>query len=144
MKGYIVMAFLFLGVSSQAQQQEVQKTIELFFEAFHQRDTSKLKLVCSDKIILQSISESVTRGNKLEEESVPAFYKSIAGIPTTTKFYEKILRYTIQLDGTMAQVWAPYEFYINDKRSHTGVNSFTLYKDEENWKIVYLIDTRRK
>lgn len=144
MKRYTVMACLLLGLSSYGQKQEVQKTIELFFEAFHQRDTSKLKIVCADKIILQSISESTTKGNKIVDESVSAFYKSIAEIPAATKFYEKILGYTIVVDGTMAQVWAPYEFYINDERSHSGVNSFTLFKDKEGWKIVYLIDTRRK
>jgi hypothetical protein len=144
MKGYMVMVCLLLGFFSHAQKQEVQKTIELFFEAFHQRDTSKLKLVCADKIILQSISESTTKGNSLVEESVDEFCKSIAQIPATTKFYEKILGYTIALDGTMAQVWTPYEFYINDKLSHSGVNSFTLFEDEKGWKIIYLIDTRRK
>lgn len=143
-KGYIAMACLFFGLSAHAQKQEVQKTIELFFEAFHQRDSSKLKVVCADQIILQSINESSTNGNKLVEESVSEFYKTIAEIPATTKFYEKILEYNIQLDGTMAQVWAPYEFYINDELSHTGVNSFTLYKDNGAWKITYLIDTRRK
>jgi hypothetical protein len=44
----------------------------------------------------------------------------------------------------MAHVWAPYEFYINDKLSHTGVNTFTLFKEKDIWKIIYLIDTRRK
>jgi hypothetical protein len=44
----------------------------------------------------------------------------------------------------MAHAWTPYEFYINGKLSHKGVNAFTLYKDDGQWKIVHLIDTRRK
>jgi hypothetical protein len=135
---------MFAGLSSNAQQQDVQKTIESFFEAFHQKDTIKLKLVCSDKLILQSISESVTKGNKLSEENIKEFYKSIASIPSSLKFEEKILNYNIQIDGSMAHVWTPYEFYLNDKLSHSGVNSFTLFKEKDSWKIIYLIDTRRK
>jgi len=144
MKLYILLIALLFGLSVNAQKQEVQKTIESFFEGFHQKDTIKLKSVCSDKIILQSISESKTKGNKLSDESAKEFYNSIATIPSNLKFNEKILSYNIQIDGSMAHVWAPYEFYLNDKLSHSGVNTFTLFKEKDSWKIIYLIDTRRK
>lgn len=135
---------MFLGFYCNAQKQEVQKCIETFFEGFHQKDSIKMKLVCSDKIILQSISENPLKGNKLSDETAKEFYKSIASIPASMKFQEKILSYNIQIDGSMAHVWAPYEFYLNDKLSHTGVNTFTLFKEKDSWKIIYLIDTRRK
>ncbi|WP_428232905.1 nuclear transport factor 2 family protein [Flavobacterium sp.] len=143
MKLYIIILLL-IGFSVHAQKQDVQKSIELFFEGFHQKDTVKIQSVCSYKVILQSISESVTEGNKLSDESAKEFYKSTASIPSTMKFQEKILNYNIQIDGTMAHVWAPYEFYLNDKLSHSGVNTFTLFKEKDTWKIIYLIDTRRK
>ena len=144
MRIYTIILFLLLGLSCNAQKQEVQKCIESFFEGFHQRDSTKIKLVCSDKMILQSIIESATKGNKLSDESTKEFYKSIASIPSKLKFQEKILSYTIQIDGSMAHVWTPYEFYLNDKFSHSGVNAFTLFKEKDSWKIIYLIDTRRK
>ncbi|MDP5198727.1 nuclear transport factor 2 family protein [Flavobacterium sp. DG2-3] len=144
MRIYTIIFFLLLGISSYAQKEEAQKCIESFFEGFHQRDSAKIKLVCSDKMILQSISESAAKGNRLSNESAKEFYKSIASIPSNIKFQEKILSYNIQIDGTMAHVWTPYEFYINDKLSHTGVNAFTLFKEKDSWKIIYIIDTRRK
>ena len=144
MKNYVVILFLLLGLYCNAQKQEVQKCIESFFEGFHQRDSTKIKLVCADKMILQSISENAIKGNKLSNESAKEFYKSIASIPVSLRFQEKILSYNIQVDGTMAHAWTPYEFYINDKLSHTGVNAFTLFKEKDSWKIIYLIDTRRK
>lgn len=143
-KFYIIIFFLLLGLTVNAQKQEVQKSIEVFFEGFHQKDTLKIKSVCADKMILQSISESASKGNKLSDEKASEFYKSIAKIPSSMKFQEKILSYNIQIDGTMAHVWAPYEFYLNDKLSHSGVNTFTLFKEKDSWKIIYLIDTRRK
>lgn len=144
MKKYIVLFVILSGLSLHAQQQEVQQSIEIFFEGFHQKDTAKIKSVCADKIILQSIRESAVKGNKLSDENAKEFYKSIASIPSNMKFKEKILSYTIQIDGTMAHVWAPYEFYLNDNLSHSGVNTFTLFKEKDSWKIIYLIDTRRK
>ncbi len=144
MRIYFILFFLLLGLSSNAQKKEVQKAIEIFFEGFHQKDSVKIKTVCADKMILHSISESSIKGNKLSNESAAEFYKSIATILSSMKFQEKILSYNIQIDGTMAHVWAPYEFYLNDKLSHTGVNTFTLFKEKDSWKIIYLIDTRRK
>ncbi|WP_284652498.1 nuclear transport factor 2 family protein [Flavobacterium terrisoli] len=138
----LIIALLLVTVAN-AQKEEVQKTIETFFEGFHAKDTVKIKSTCSDKLILQSIAESA-KGNKFSEESPEKFYTSMATIPAEMKFEERILSYNIQVDGTMAHAWTPYEFYINGKLSHKGVNAFTLYKDNGQWKIIHLIDTRRR
>ncbi len=143
MKKYFIFCALFIGFVSNAQKEEVQKTIESFFEGFHAKDTVKMKSMCSEKLILQSISESL-KGTKLSQETAQKFYISIATIPSDIKFEERILNYNIQVDGTMAHVWTPYEFYVNEKLSHSGVNAFTLFKENEKWKIIHLIDTRRK
>ncbi|WP_395632688.1 nuclear transport factor 2 family protein [Flavobacterium sp.] len=139
----LILVLLLFGISGQAQKAEVQQTIQTFFEGFHARDTLKIKSTCSDKLVLQSISESA-KGNKFSEESPKEFYVSMATIPAEMQFEERILDYNIQIDGTMAHAWTPYEFYINGKFSHKGVNAFTLFKTAEGWKIVHLIDTRRK
>jgi len=144
MKKVILFVFLFFVSLCNAQKQDVQRTIEIFFEGFHQKDTVKMQSVCSSKIILQSIIESAAKGNKLSDETANELYKSIVSIPSTMKFQEKIIRFNIQIDGAMAHVWAPYEFFVNDKLSHTGVNTFTLFKEKDTWKIIYLVDTRRK
>lgn len=143
MRKIVVLIVLFTSSYSQAQNQEIQKVVENFFEAFHAKDTLKLQSLCDDTMILQSISEN-TKGTKLSNERPQAFFKSIASIPAELKFQEKILSYAIQVDGSMAHAWTPYEFYLNGKLSHKGVNAFTLFKKDNSWKIVHLIDTRRK
>ena len=143
MKNCIFILALLMSIFSHAQNQEVQRTIETFFEGFHQKDSLKMKSVCDEKMLLQSISEG-KKGTKLNTEMLSDFYKSIATIPVEMKFQEKILSYSIQVDGAMAQAWTPYEFYIDGKMSHSGVNAFTLFKERDVWKIIYLIDTRRK
>ena len=139
---YLILLFL-ISHFTIAQEKEIQQTIETFFEAFHQRDSVKLQSVCSENLVLHSISES-GNGTKLSVEKASNFYKSIASIPLTMKFEEKILSYNIQVDGAMAHAWTPYEFYVNGKLSHSGVNSFQLFKENEVWKVVYILDTRRK
>lgn len=143
MRKILVLTLLFFSAYSQAQNQEIQKVVETFFEAFHAKDTLKLQALCEDTMILQSITENA-KGTKLSNEKPEVFFKSIASIPAELKFQEKILSYSIQVDGSMAHAWTPYEFYLNGKLSHKGVNAFTLFKKDNTWEIVHLIDTRRK
>lgn len=147
MRTIILLTLLLFSVYSQGQNQEIQKVIETFFEAFHAKDTVKLKTLCDDRMILQSIAENV-KGTQLSNEKPQAFFKSIASIPAELNFQEKIMSYSIQVDGSMAHAWTPYEFYVNGKVSHKGVNAFTLFKKDSpqtsEWKIIHLIDTRRK
>lgn len=142
MKKIFFIYILLIGTLVNAQNKEVEKTITGFFDAFHKQDTIALQSFCADKMILQSINEGKTKA-LFTNETKSSFFKMLASFPKTMLFQEKLLGMNIQIDGMMASVWSPYEFYINNKLYHNGVNSFQLYKDNEVWKIVYLIDTRR-
>lgn len=143
MQRIVFVLLLVFSSSLYSQNEEVKQVVVTFFKGFHARDTTSIKSVCAENIILQSIAES-SKGSQIKNQSPQDFYRSIATIPATILFEERILNYSIQVDGAMAHVWTPYEFYLNDKLSHKGVNAFTLFKDNGLWKIVYLIDTRRK
>ncbi|MCZ8090882.1 nuclear transport factor 2 family protein [Flavobacterium sp.] len=143
MKKYLFIILLFISFISNAQKKEVQKTIETFFEGFHKKDSLFMKKVCVNNLILQTINEG-EKGNELINETPNEFFISIATIPSDMKIEERILSYNIQVDGAMAHAWTPYEFYVNGKLSHKGVNAFTLFLDGKSWKIIHLIDTRRK
>ena len=41
----------------------------------------------------------------------------------------------VQVHERIAMVWAPYDLWVNDKFSHSGVDVFTLLKTAEGWKI---------
>ena len=122
----------------------MRTTIETFFEGFHKQDSTVIKQVVADNIILQSIGRDKKGNTIIKSDEFSQFLKSIVSIPSTVTFEEKILGYNIQIDGNMANVWTPYEFWLNDQFSHCGVNSFQLVKMNDAWKIIYLIDTRRK
>jgi hypothetical protein len=143
MKTILVSLMLIFSSAIYSQNEEVKQVVVTFFKGFHAKDSITMKSVCADKMFLQSISES-SKGTQLKNDSAQDFFRSIATIPNTILFEEKLLDYSIQVDGAMAHVWTPYEFYVNNKLSHKGVNAFTLFKDNGLWKIVYLIDTRRK
>jgi hypothetical protein len=140
---FILLFFGFsIGVFAQ-EEKAIKQSISVFFEGLQTSDTLKIQSVCHKEMKLQSITEKNAIGT-LSFDSNSDFYKSIAAIPKNMKIEERILSYNIQIDGTMANVWTPYEFYINEKLSHIGVNSFTLLLENNIWKIVHIIDTRRK
>lgn len=126
------------------EEQEVKEVIETFFEGFHSRDSMIMKSVVNDKIVMQSISKNAQGEVKLTEEDFGKFMRSIMAIPLTTEFREELHSYSINMDGEMANVWTPYSLFVNDQFRHCGVNSFQLAKQEGDWKIIYLVDTRRR
>lgn len=123
---------------------EVKQTIALFFEGFHKGDTILMRSVLANKVLTQTTYTNKKGENILRESNINDFIKAIAKRPADEKWEERILDYKIRVDGTMANAWTPYEFWLNDKFSHCGVNSFQLFNDNGTWKIIYLIDTRRR
>ena len=145
---FILVGLIFLNFSMlQAQNDEekaVQKTVEDFFIGFHNQDSIQIKSTVEPNIILQTIGIDSLGNPIVKNQNFNAFLKSIVSIPKTTKFQEIINSFSIQIDGNMANAWTNYEFWMNDSFSHCGVNSFQLIKSGNDWKIIYLIDTRRK
>ena len=140
--------FLFLGTSLVAQnsseENEVQRAIETFFEGFHARDSTVMKKVLHDDIVVQTIGRSKSGKDVLVQEEIGKVLKAIVSIPSGTSFKETINEYVIKVDGSLANAWTPYSFHLNENFSHCGVNNFQLFKDNGQWKIIYLIDTRRR
>ena len=42
---------------------------------------------------------------------------------------------TVLMRGPLAVVWAPYEFWVNGKTSHCGVDVFDFVKVEGKWRV---------
>ena len=133
------------GINAQNnEKEEVKKAVEIFFDGFHNQDSTLIKRSTSPAIIMQTIGRDKGGASVVKTSDFSNFLKSIVSIPDTTNFREKLLSYQIQIDGSMANAWTPYEFWINDTLSHCGVNSFQLHKQDGVWKIIYIIDTRRR
>jgi hypothetical protein len=143
MKNLLVIPILMVSQLFFAQENTPKNTVDDFFMAFHAKDTLKLKQLCHTTIVMRTIA-TTKDGNKLVVENFDNFLKSISSIPTDLKIFEKLIDYKVEIDGNLAHVWTPYEFYVNDKLSHIGANAFTLYNHNGKWQIIHLIDTRRR
>jgi hypothetical protein len=48
----------------------------------------------------------------------------------------------IQERNAIATVWGEYDFHLNGKFTHCGIDSFTLVKTNGEWRIAALVFTR--
>ncbi len=147
MKGLAVFALFLLfltteGFTQNDEESMVKKTITNLFTGMKDGDSSLTRGSFAPSAIMQTI---VNKEGKVSvrSESVNSFIKLI-GMPHQEKYDERIVFTKILIDGPLATVWTDYKFYLGEKFSHCGVNSFQLVKGDQGWQIVYIIDTRRK
>lgn len=148
MKYLIILIATIFSTSIKAQTTEkdsIKKTIEAFFFYFHNKDTVKIRSAFHSDNKMQTIGIDKSENTRIKTESVDGFLKSLASIPDSILIKEKLIDYTILIDGSMATAWTNYQFYVNGTFSHCGVNNFQLFKDsKKGWLITYLVDTRRR
>lgn len=134
----------FASAQNISEEEKVKRTVETFFEGFHARDSVLMKSVLAEEVIVQTIGKAKSGETKLHQEEIHKVLRGIVSIPLETEFKEIIHDYKIRIDGSMANAWTPYSFFMNGEFSHCGVNSFQLFKVNGDWRIIYLIDTRRR
>jgi hypothetical protein len=122
---------------------EIQNVISMLFEGMKDKKPEMFRQVFHPDASMQTVIAGED-GASLGSDSVEDFVNGIAATPSETILEERILDYQIKIDGEMASVWTPYEFFVNGNFSHCGVNSFQMIKTPAGWKITYVIDTRRK
>ena len=147
MKKFIPILSLFIlqssFISAQFATDSVKLTITQLYEAMIESDGVKLKNCFTDSAFLQTITQDKDGKDIVKNEEVAAFVKKISSIQKGIAD-ERIVFGVVKVDGPLAIVWAPYKFFRNGVYSHCGVNSFQLVRLNNQWKIQYLIDTRRK
>ena len=121
------------------QNQEIEKPIRNLFLAMKNSDSVLLKSVFTENAILQTI----TKDGTVKSDSLEDFISSVSRFPKGD-LDERMIIEAIHTDGNLATVFTPYSFYMKEKFSHCGANSFQLVRQNNEWKIQYIIDTRRK
>ena len=148
MKFYALIFCLFTGFYSYSQDEfsetDARYLIDTFFEGFHKGDTILMKSVMAEDMIMQTAFSDKEGSHKVKSDSPSGLLKAIANRPDSQKWDERLESYIVQIDGNLAHVWTPYQFWFNETFSHCGANAFTLAKLNNGWKIVHLIDSRRK
>ena len=143
---FILLTMLHLSapaLNAQSPEDSVKAAITKMFEGMKNADPILLRSTFADSPILQTITRDKQGNTIIQNEAVAAFVE-FAGKQTKGAADERILFDIVKTDGPLAIAWTPYNFYFNGQFSHCGVNSFQLVRLNGEWKIQYIIDTRRR
>ena len=132
-----------LSYSQNSENVNIKTSIETFFDGFHQKDSLLMRSVLHESFKLESVA---LRDNKISKRDLNGkeFISAVTQRSDSPAWKEKLLSYEINIDGPLANAWVKYEFWIDNKLSHCGVNSIHLLKDGLKWKIFSISDSRRK
>ncbi|GAB4403849.1 MAG: nuclear transport factor 2 family protein [Microscillaceae bacterium] len=136
--------FAFAQSDSAAEEKAVLKTVYALFDGMRAGDSLLVKAVFHPQARLMTTSFSPqTQETLVREESPWAFARAI-GQPHDKAYDERLHTAEVRIDGPLAMVWTEYTFYLGDQKNHCGVNAFQLVKTPEGWKILVVMDTRRR
>jgi hypothetical protein len=130
-----VALFAFAGMSAQARdtrapaEHEVLGAVDALFDAMAKHDVD-----ASRKLIVPGASFVVMKpdGTVLMEHDTD-YLNSLA--THKEAFRERIWNAQVMVQGDIAQVWAPYDFHLDGKLSHCGIDSFSMVRGTDGWRV---------
>lgn len=134
---------LAIGQQKSSDEDQIKAVILKTFSAMKSVDSVALKSCFTSNAMLH-ISQVKPEGNTLRE--VPAA-KFIQNVMTRKPgdMDERVLSWgPILIDQEIATAWVPYEFYLNGKFSHKGVDVFLFVKTGNEFKIQTLLYNMQK
>ena len=141
----LILIFLFIPLvfyGQDIQKEKLKTVVKTFFEGFHNKDSLLIASVIDRSFDLNSTSFKEDNGI-LRNINRDNFVRAVISRPDSPVWKEKLLSFNIKIDGPLANVWVDYEFWLDDKLSHCGVNSIHLLKKKSGWKIFNITDSRR-
>ncbi|MDH4058893.1 MAG: nuclear transport factor 2 family protein [Cyclobacteriaceae bacterium] len=144
MKGILISGLLIAGCSAFAQTTEasIMGPINKLFEGMHRGDSALIHQAFTEDVTFVTIGLDKQGQSFMKRGELKGFLDAM-GTPHSETYSEPIWDVKIEVDGSMAQVWARYAFYLGNKFHHCGVDSFQLFNGIEGWKIYHLADTRQ-
>jgi hypothetical protein len=113
--------------------------VHALFDAMAAHDVAAAR-----KLMLPGTKFIVARGDGTTRVADDAEFLDMLGKDTQAKWQERIWDPQVQVDGPMAQVWAPYDFHLDGTLSHCGTDLFTLVHGAAGWQVAAIAYTMRK
>lgn len=114
----------------------VVDVVKVFFEAMTAKDVELSRSLMTVDGILYGYRET-EEGLQIARPTHASYLGGLAG--RENELIERFWDPKVLLHDRMAVVWTPYDLYIDGKFSHCGIDSFSLLKMEEGWKITGIV-----
>jgi hypothetical protein len=111
----------------------VTATVQRLFDSFAKHDTVQMRrIIFPGTTILSLVVDSPDLPQRVQADT--ALIHSIGS--TTDRLLERMWNPTVKMDGQSAILRAPYDFHRNGTFSHCGVDTMTLRRIADTWRIV--------
>jgi hypothetical protein len=128
------------GLAQSADETAVRAVVQRMFDGMRSADSAMTRSVFADGARFASV-DARNAPATIKYDAVDSWIRAVGN--SARRWDEQIYDVQIRVDGNIAQVWAPYTFYLDKAVRHCGVDSFELLRIAADWKITQLSDTRR-
>ena len=142
----VTLSGLLLGVASGVEAQGVEaqgveeraviEAAQAVFDAMEDLDPEAFRDAMVPEGFFLAVGFETTRRTTREE-----FATRLSDM--TRPMYERMWDPEVRIDGPVATLWAPYDFYSALEFSHCGTDAFQLAKTPRGWKVVMISYTVR-
>lgn len=138
MKRLVLAAFIICCSVTAAQNRQeleeelIKEKVDQFFRALEKQDTVLLKKLWFQEGQVWTIDNTT----QARTHSMRFFKEDLKRFDPKIVLQERALSYEIKVHNGMAMAWIPYEFHVNGKFSHCGVDIFSLLKKDQDWKFI--------
>lgn len=116
----------------------VLKAVQVFFDTMTSKDVAGAREILVPQSRFQAVN---LRGDTRPDRSF-ASEEYLADLQASKQVMrERIWNPDVRIHGRIATVWAPYDFWIDGKFSHCGIDAFDLVKTKSGWQIVGAVYT---
>jgi len=128
------------GNSLGAEEQAVLATVQRLFHAMRAKDTAAFRDIFEPNARLVGMR---TRQNGEQVAQVLPWDRFAAFMAADQRgpWIERAWSPEVRVRGTLATVWAEYDFHFGQTPSHCGVDAVQLLKTPSGWRIVSIADT---
>lgn len=119
-----------------AERAAVLAAVQRVFDAINTADPAMAREVMAPGAHVAMLGEG---GRALGVEGLTGM---LAG--ATEAWVERMWDPEVRIQGDVASVWAPYDFYRDGRFSHCGVDAFQLERADGAWRVVSLVWVREQ
>jgi hypothetical protein len=117
---------------SSADRDAVLAALQVFFDTMTARDVEGARqiLVPQGRFHVMDLARPKSEPRSFSNEE---YFAQLQASKQTMR--ERIWNPEVRVHGPIATVWTPYDFWLDGKLSHCGVDAFDLIKTADGWKI---------
>lgn len=115
-------------------------TVQDMFRAMRTKDTVLMRSLFEPGARLTGIRTRQDGTSFVQSISLDQWVQFIGKDPRPD-WTERAFDPRVEIEGTLAQIWASYDFHFGQTFSHCGIDAIQLLKSNDKWLIVSIADT---